>query len=269
MLFLSICYINPVRNRLTNELAVCGLNAVLALGEHHPEQINRFFLRKDRMTACSRICKYLADKQYPYKLCEDEELERLCKSNRHQGVVAMIGEPVIPGARDEDLDRWAAGMTGLVLHNIGNDHNMGAMIRAAAFFDAPLVVLGGEDDEPRLSTSAYRVAEGGMEQVSVRAVRNTAAFLRAASRRIVTIGAAPRARWRIRDLGLLVEDRRKALGLKGRPGIALVVGNEETGLPPAIQQECSVLARIPGAGNIESLNVAQAAALFLHECFEL
>jgi TrmH RNA methyltransferase len=143
------------------------------------------------------------------------------------------------------------------------------MIRAAAFFDACFVVLSGEDKEARLSTSAYRVAEGGMEHVKVRTVRSTAAFLRDASRRIVTIGAEPRARLRIRDLEGVVKDRGAALGIKGRPGIALVVGNEETGLPAAVKEQCSALARIPGTGNIESLNVAQAAALFLHEFFEL
>ncbi|MDR3249100.1 MAG: RNA methyltransferase [Treponema sp.] len=277
-----------MRNRLTQELAICGVNAVLALGTYHPDQINRLFLREDRLTAFSRICKYLAGKNYPYKLCDDEELERLCKSSHHQGVVAMITEPEVQGATEEDLDLWAAeAKVGLILHSVGNDHNLGAMIRSAAFFDAHFVVLSGEDQEAKLSTSAYRVAEGGMEHVNIRGVQHTAAFLRAASKRIVTIGADPRARWRIRDLETIVEDRAAALAKRGggrqaqpdqdnaaqatyrRPGIALVVGNEETGLPPEVKELCSALVRIPGTGNIESLNVAQAATLFLHEVFEL
>jgi TrmH RNA methyltransferase len=257
-----------VRNRLTRELAVCGVNAVLALGEYHPEKINRFFLREDRLGTFSRICKYLAEKKYPYKICGDEELERLCQSNRHQGVVAMIAEPEVAGATEADLERWASGLTGLVLYAIGNDHNVGAIIRSAAFFDARFIVLGGEE-EPRLSTSAYRVAEGGMEHVEVRSVRNTAAFLRAASKRIVTIGTDPRARRRIRDLGSIIEDRSAALGSGRRPGIVLVLGNEETGLPAEVKEQCSALVRVPGVGNVESLNVAQTATLFLHEFFEL
>ncbi|MDR3247860.1 MAG: RNA methyltransferase, partial [Treponema sp.] len=148
---------------------------------------------------------------------------------------------------------------------------------SAAFFDAHFVVISGEDKEARLTTSAYRVAEGGMEHVAVRGVRSTAAFLRDASKRIITIGAEPRARWRIRDLATIVEDRAAALAKRSgqgkapyrRPGIALVVGNEETGLPPEVKDLCSALVRIPGTGNIESLNVAQAATLFLHEVFEL
>jgi TrmH RNA methyltransferase len=258
-----------VRNRLTNELAVCGVNAALALGEFHPESINRLFLREDRLKIFFKLCKYLAEKKYPYKICDDDELERLCKSNRHQGVVAMIEEPALPGATEADLELWAEGKTGIVLHSVGNDHNLGAIVRAAAFFEAHFVILSGEDQEARLSTSAYRVAEGGMEHVVFRKVRNTAAFLRAASARIVTVGADPRARRRIRDLGGIIENRSAALNLQRRPGLALVVGNEETGLPAEIKEQCSVLARIPGTGTIESLNVAQAAALFLHEFFEL
>jgi TrmH RNA methyltransferase len=254
-----------VRNRLTNELAVCGVNAALALGEFHPESINRLFLREDRLKIFFKVCKYLAEKKYPYKICDDDELERLCKSNRHQGVVAMIEEPAVPGAAEADLELWAQGKTGIVLHSVGNDHNLGAIVRAAAFFEAHFVILGGEDQEARLSTSAYRVAEGGMEHVVFRKVRSTADFLRAASERIVTVGADPRARRRIRDLGAVIENHAPA----GRPGLALVVGNEETGLPAEIKERCSFLARIPGTGNIESLNVAQAAALFLHEFFEL
>jgi TrmH RNA methyltransferase len=257
-----------MRNKLTDELAVCGVNAVIALGKHHPENINRFFLREDRLPAFTGVCKQLAERKRPYKICADEELERICKSNRHQGVVAMMKAPAIPPMGREDLELWAReGKTGLVLHSVGNDHNLGAMARSAAFFDARFVVLSEGDGEARLSTGAYRVAEGGMEHLEFRRVRDTAAFLRDASALIVTIGAEPRARWRVGDLETIIRDKGPAPG--GRPGVALVFGNEETGLPPEVKNQCSALVRIPGAGNVESLNVAQAATLFLHRLYEL
>jgi TrmH RNA methyltransferase len=273
-----------MRNRLTDELAVCGFNAVLALGDRHPEKIRRLFLREDRLPPFTRVCKNLAEWKRPYKICGDEELERICKSPRHQGVAAMIETPEPAGLAEEDLYRWAAaGTAGLVLHDVGNDHNLGAMVRAAAFFDCPLIILSEGDREARLSTSAYRVAEGGMEYVEFRRVRNAAAFIKAASRYIITIGTDPRARLRIRDIGGLIQDRGKLLKVPpaagdsapaaqragSRPGIALVLGNEETGLPREIKENCSALIRIPGTGHIESLNVAQAAALFLHEIYDL
>jgi TrmH RNA methyltransferase len=262
-------------NKLTEELAVCGFNAVAALGEYHPETINRLFIREDRFYSFTAVCKGLAERKRPYKVCGDEELERICKSSRHQGVVAMIEQPVVEGLTLDDLDFWAAeGKIGLVLHSVGNDHNFGAMVRSAAFFGAHFVVLSDTDSEARLTTAAYRVAEGGMEHVVVKSVHDTAAFLKAASKKIFTIGTDARARWRVSDLPMLVEEKAQKLGDAGRPGsslpgFALVIGNEETGLPPQVKDRCLSIVRIPGTGNMESLNAAQAATVFLHGIYEL
>jgi TrmH RNA methyltransferase len=260
-----------MRNKLTSELAVCGFNTAAALGELHPEKINRLFLREDRLKQFNKVCKNLAERKRPYKICDDEELERICKSIHHQGIVAMIEEPVVEDAGQEDIEKWAAeGMTGLILHSVGNDHNLGAMVRSAAFFDVHYVVISEADEEARLTTSAYRVAEGGMEYVTFRKVRDTAAFLKALAPRIITLGAAPRTRLRLRDMDAIIREKaadRARTGPAG-PGIAIVVGNEETGLPRKVEEQCTALIRIPGTGNIESLNVAQAATLFLHELYE-
>ncbi|MCL2410800.1 MAG: RNA methyltransferase [Treponema sp.] len=283
-----------MRNKLTDELAVCGMNAVLAIGEYNPETINRLFLREDRLQSFTGVCKQLAERKRPYKICEDDELERICKSIRHQGVVAMIEEPVIEYLTMEDLDLWAAeGKAGIILHDIGNDHNLGAIARAAAFFDVSFIILNEKgiictddhrDDykqELRLTTSAYRIAEGGFEHLTVRKISNTAAFLKDASKKLVTIGTDTMARRRISDLKNVVKSSRLAAasssvaaddqtdGKAKRPGIALVLGNEERGLPENVKEQCSCLLRIPGTGNIQSLNVSQAAALFLHTIFEV
>ncbi|MDR0443518.1 MAG: RNA methyltransferase [Treponema sp.] len=254
-----------MRNKLTDELAVCGMNAVLAAAEYHPQTINRLFLREDRLPSFTGICKQLAERKRPYKLCEDEELERVCKSVHHQGVVAMIEEPVVEPLTKEDLELWAIEKkTGLVLHSVGNDHNLGAIARAAAFFDAHFVVLNEKDNEARLTTSAYRIAEGAFEHLTVRKITNTAAFLKDATKRLTVIGTDTKARRRISDISSIVKGEKLR-----KTGVALVLGNEETGLPQNVKDQCSCLLRIPGTGNIESLNVSQAAALFLHAIFEL
>ena len=246
---------------------MCGLNAVIAAAEYHPEQINRLFLREDRLMSFTKICKNLAERKRPYKICEDEELERICKSIHHQGAVAMIHIPDVEALSREDLEEWAADAnTGVVLHSVGNDHNLGAVIRSAAFFDVKYVIISESDSEARLTTSSYRVAEGGIEHVVIKSVRNTRAFLRDASRFLLTIGTDIRARQRIGDLPRIVEERQKD---GRRPGIALVFGNEEIGLPDDVKEACAVLARVPGTGLMESLNLAQAATLFMQKVYEL
>ena len=258
-----------MRNKLTDELAVCGLNTVTAIAEYHPERINRLFLREDRLKSITTLCKALAERKRPYKICENEELEKICKTNHHQGLVAMIFQPVLEPLTREDLEEWSQeGKAGLLLHSVGNDYNLGAIIRSAAFFDFKYIVISEGDTEAKISTTAYRVAEGGMEHVEIRSVRNTAAFLREASRQMLTIGTDTRARQRIGDLPRIAADRQKE-NHGHRPGIAIVLGNEETGLPDAVKTACTILARIPGTGLMESLNVAQAATLFMQKVYEL
>ncbi|MDR0539875.1 MAG: RNA methyltransferase [Spirochaetaceae bacterium] len=257
-----------MKNTLLDELAICGLNAVKAAAEVHPDVINRLFLREDRMPLFAGICKQLAARKRPYKITGDEELEKICKTHHHQGVVAMlVRSPIVP-LTQSDLDMWAEeSKTGVILHDVGNDHNVGAIVRSCAFFDAHFIVLPERDREAALTTSAYRVAEGGMEYVHIRSVYRTEAFLRDASQKILIVGTAPRARRRIGDLRPLIAEKSAALGGK-RCGIGFVFGNELTGLPPAVEEACSVLVRIPGSGNIESLNVSHTASIFLREAFD-
>jgi TrmH RNA methyltransferase len=248
-------------NKLADELAICGLKAVMAAVERHPDSINRFFVREDRFDLFRTFCGQLAKRRRPYKFCDDEELLRICKDVHHQGVVALLSNPTVEPLTRDDLELWAnEAKTGVVLHSVGNDMNMGAIVRAAAFFGVHFVVISELDTDARLSTSAYRAAEGGMEYVVIRSVKRTAAFLRDASRSLFTIGADTRARMRIGDLPGL---------MKGGGGIALVMGNEEAGLPEDVKHSCSALVRIPGTGNMESLNVSQSAALFLNALYNL
>jgi len=256
-----------MRNKLTDELAVCGLKAAQAHAEHNPQTINRLFLREDRFKMFTGVCKTLAERKRPYKICDNEELERLSKSVHHQGVVMMIEAPVIEPLTVEDLDFWERERkTGLILHEVGNDHNLGAIARAAAFFDVHFIVVNDNDNEARLTTSAYRIAEGGLEFVTVRKISNTSAFLKDAVKKIIVIGTDIRARRRVGDLAAIVKERVEGFG---RPGIALVLGNEETGLPQNVKDKCTCLLRVPGTGYIESLNVSQAASVFLREIYDL
>ncbi|MDR1363227.1 MAG: RNA methyltransferase [Spirochaetaceae bacterium] len=253
-----------MHNKLVNELAICGLNTVKAAAQYNPQKINRLFLREDRLPLFKDICGQLAQRKRPYKICDDDELLRVCKDLHHQGIVAMIEDAVIEPLNRDDLELWAnEAKIGIVLHSIGNDMNIGAIARAAAFFDVHFIVISELQEDaqlsPRLSTAAYRAAEGGMEHITARSVKKTASFLRDASKRLLTIGTDPRARLRVGDLPLLMKERAS--------GVALVLGNEETGLPEEVKARCSSLLRIPGSGNMESLNVAQSAAIFLNTIY--
>lgn len=246
-----------MKNKQHKELAVCGFEAVRALAQHNPEQIQRLFFTQERASYFGAVCKKLAEQRKIYRCVESQaDLERLSQSVHHQGVVAMIEAPTTLILDLQQLRTWQAKHERvLVLDRVGNANNLGAIVRSAAFFGIKNIVISAEDTQAQITTSSYRVAEGGME--------------------FVAIWQAPSATWLVKESkGLLQRigaDHRACTSLSELPqkiskdqGFLLFMGNEEFGLSEEVKNSCDLLVKIPGSGALESLNVAQAASLFLY-----
>lgn len=247
--------------KFLKELAVCGFEAVVALAKYHPEKISRLFFAENRVKQFGQVCKYLAENKKLYRIVEDAELEKLADSVHHQGVVAMIFEPVIPRLEYEQIEEWKNEHTKiLVLDEVGNANNLGAIIRSAAFFGIETIILTEEDKQATITTSTYRVAQGGMEFVNLFKVSSTAWFLCQCRGKITCIGTDLLAHHILSDMPRLVEPSEAC---------AIVLGNEEHGISSETKKLCTHLIKIAGAGNIESLNVAQAATLFCNALKEI
>lgn len=244
--------------RYRDELPVCGFEAVRAMAQRHPEKINRLFFAQDKVKYFGNVCKMLAEKHRIYRVVEDEgELQKLGGSVHHQGVVAMIDIPEIPLLGVETINRWAENRETVVLcDRVGNAQNFGAIIRSAAFFGATNIVISAEDGQAGITTSAYRVAQGGMEYVDIYKVSTAAWALARAEGKMLRVAAHQHGRVFVSDLPDITR--------KHEEGVMAVLGNEETGISPETKKNCDYLVRIPGSGAIESLNVAQAAAVFIY-----
>lgn len=247
-----------MKNKQHRELAVCGLEAVRALAEHHPEKIQRLFFSENRSHFFGPTCKMLAASRKVYRAVESHaELEKLSQSVHHQGVVAMITEPEIFLLDQETISLFIEQKEKvLVLDRVGNSNNLGAIIRSAAFFGINRIIISDDDEQARITTSSYRVAQGGMEFVDIRRVPSAAWIIEAVAGKMTRIGADHRAEHCLSDI--------KQFAPKDS-GLLIVLGNEETGLSAQVKVACDHLVRIPGTGQIESLNVAQASTLFLYE----
>jgi len=250
-------YHESVKNKQKEELAVCGLATVRALLVRHPESIRRFFFREALLPEFRPHLRAFAERRALYRIVPEDELERLAGTVHHQGAVVMIEAPVIPDLDARTAARWASdGKRVLVLDGLGNDHNLGAIVRSAAFFGIDSIVLAGPETANLITTSAYRVAEGGMEWVSLYRVPDALALTGKTEPALLLLGADHRGKETIRAALSSVP--------AGKP-LALALGNEETGLSPAPRAACSKLVRIPGTGDLESRNVAQSAAVLLYE----
>jgi TrmH RNA methyltransferase len=239
------------------EFKVSGLRAVTALFNARPDRIQRLFLVREMARDAQRITETLARARKPFRQVDAAELQRIASTLHHGGIVATIDPPVVqvPGAAD--IQAWASAKAPvLILDGVSNPHNFGAILRTAAFLGIAHVVLSERKEQALPSEAAYRVAEGGMEHVTLYRPASLAVFCRNLSTRYRVIGASPRGQ----ALGRLGKDPH------GRPP-ALVLGNEETGLDPVVARACDGLVAIAGSGAVESLNVSVAGGILMHALF--
>lgn len=256
-----------MKNKRNNELAICGFEAVKALEKNNADAIRRLYFTEDRAPLFGGLCKALAKKRIPYNQVEAADLEKLCGSVHHQGVVAFIDQPAIERLSKADVDGWVErGENALLLDRIGNANNLGAIIRSAAFFGVKNIVIPLDEAAATVTTSTYRVAKGGMERVKVWTVQSMTRLLQDVKGRMVRFGTDVRCSTPITRMNGLRTGGTTADGAAKMLPAIVVLGNEEHGISDEIRENCDHLVIIPSpADDIESLNVAQAAAIILYE----
>lgn len=238
----------------TKEVSICGLSAVRSRFETAPQTIKRLFFTQEIAPQIGDICQALAQARLAYRCVPEEDLERISGSIHHGGIVAVVERPPFRPPELDEAREWARrGETLLVLDCIGNPHNLGAIIRTAAFFGVTKLVLAEHPMAALPTDSTYRVAAGGLDHMDIYVVRYMTAFLHDIRAFYEVIGAA-------------TEGGDPQVARSSPKPFAIVVGNEEEGLAPEVAAECDRLVTIPGCGRVESLNVAAAAAVLLWEC---
>src|SRR5688572_1574028 len=184
-------------------------------------------------------------------LADVADLGRLVPNDApHQGVVVEV-EPL------EEL--WLADLLAqaeersalLVLDQVTDPHNVGAILRSAAAFGA-LGIVTQDRHSPAEGGVIAKAASGALERVPWIRVVNLARALE----EIAEAGF-----WRIGLAGDAGTELKDALG---PPRVALVLGAEGPGLRSNTREHCDALARLPISDAVESLNVSNAAAIALY-----
>jgi 23S rRNA (guanosine2251-2'-O)-methyltransferase len=167
----------------------------------------------------------------------------------HQGV-ALLAAPLEDVALADFAP--APGAVLLMLDQVTDPQNVGAILRSAAAFGAAGVILQ-DRHAPRLSGALAKAAAGAVDALPVARVVNLSRALE----------ALEEAGWRAIGLAGAAE-RPLAEALDGGP-VILVLGSEGEGIRPLVAEHCDELAKIPMPGGFESLNVSAAAAVALYE----
>lgn len=170
----------------------------------------------------------------------------------HQGA-ALEAWPLKSRDLDEILAEPSEGRRiVLVLDQLSDPHNVGAILRTAAAFNVTAVVVQDRHAPPQ-SGALAKAASGALDMIPYVEVVNIARALDQ---------LAEQGFWRI----ALAGDGEQSLAEAVPPGdVALVLGSEGDGIRRLVREHCEASALIPISKTMESLNVSNAAAIALYE----
>jgi len=234
---------------------LCGVNPIIEKLKTTPAQITEIILMQGPQRATLHGIEFEGRRlgiKISYR--SPRVLDQLARGQKHQGVVAWV-EPysyrsfsdLEQGLRKSQGAYWV-----LVLDGITDPRNFGALLRTAEAVGIRDVMIP-KDRSVGVTPAVAKASAGAIHHMRIFRVANLRRAIAALKKQglwIVGLEATSR-----------VEFHRRNYPAR----IAVVLGSEGRGIRPLVQKECDFLVAIPMCGQISSLNVSVAGAVFLYE----
>ncbi len=247
----------PARSERSGTLWYYGVHPILAALANPKRRCLRLLLAREADRTVGQRLRTLAGRRpdcpAPQQV-EREVIDRLLPRGAvHQGVAAEL--EALPELDLDELCRRLEGVAQgrvVVLDQVTDPHNVGAVLRSAAAFGAAAVVLP-ERHAPGATGALAKAAAGAVEKVPLIRVVNLARALESLKRAgFWCVGFDADATTALPEADLTGK-------------VAIILGAEGEGLRRLTRENCDLLVRIPIAKGMESLNVSNAAAIALYE----
>lgn len=228
---------------------VVGLAAVHAVMQVRPRDVLTIAHARSVRRELRDLLREAARLRIAYREVDDAELERIADTVHHEGV-CLLARP----RREASVDELARAVSDhgllLALDRVENPHNVGALLRSAAYFGVRGLLLVSPR-ERAVTPAAARVSEGGAEYVPTCAVEEL---------------AEPLAYLRSQGLALIAADAHRGQSVtefRFPTRAVLMLGSERHGIGAEVDRLATHRIHIPGSGQVESLNVSVAAGILL------
>ncbi|OYW13794.1 MAG: 23S rRNA (guanosine(2251)-2'-O)-methyltransferase RlmB [Rhodospirillales bacterium 12-54-5] len=188
------------------------------------------------------------------EMMDGKTLDGLLGANAvHQSIGAYV-EPLQAFVLEDIIHTAKPRGPLVVLDQVSDPHNVGAILRTAAAFDAVGVLMPKDHSAPETAVMA-KAASGALDLVPRIVVTNLATAMR----------ELKEAGWWI--TGLSGDAKQSLADIKFGDKTVLILGAEGSGMRRLTAELCDELARLPISPNMESLNVSNAAAIALYHCY--
>lgn len=235
------------------EFTIEGRNAVIEAFRAGKPIDKIFILDGCQDGPVSTIKREAKKKDVMIKYVTKERLDQISETGKHQGVIAYSAayeyaelEDIFDKAREKGEDPFV-----IILDNIEDPHNLGAIIRTANLAGAHGVIIP-KNRAVGLTATVARTSAGALNFTPVVKVTNISKTIQELKDRGLWFVCA--------DMG---GTQMYKLNLKGP--IGLVIGNEGDGVSRLVRENCDMIASIPMKGDIDSLNASVAAGVLAYE----
>jgi 23S rRNA (guanosine2251-2'-O)-methyltransferase len=232
---------------------IFGFHAVTARIRHEASTVDEIYIdanRHDRRMG--ELIRAAKAANVRIIQADDQRLDAMVGSRRHQGVIAKAGEISLARNLDELLDAIEGPPLLLLLDGVTDPHNLGACLRVADGAGAH-AVIAPKDRAVGLNATAAKVASGAAESVPYITVTNLARTMRELQERDIWLTGT-------------TEDAESSIyEVDFTGGSALVMGSEGEGLRRLTRENCDRLVHLPMLGSVDSLNVSVASGVCLYE----
>ena len=234
-------------------LLLFGLHAVEAALNNPDRKISRLVATEN---AARKLAAAIAARGIVVETVASRQFDRLLPAETvHQGI-CITTEPLKEPTLDALAEAAHDGGPLVILDQVTDPHNVGAVLRSSAVFGASGLIMTRRHSPPLNGTLA-KSASGALELIPVAVVQNLAKTLEALKASGLTV------------LGLAGEANTAIETENFKGPTALVFGAEGKGLRALTRDTCDRLVRISARGDLASLNVSNAAAVALHVAAQL
>ena len=213
------------------------------------KKVNIVYLKEGFSDA--KILSIIQSNRTNVRYVSDRELTRLVSSENHQGIVAEVHE-FFYASLDEIIHRANKSESPLILilDEITDPHNFGAIIRSADAFKVDGIIIK-DRNQVEVNSTVYKVSTGAIEHVKIAKVSN----LSNAIKELKQNGL-----WFYSAAGEAADDYNKQ-NYSGKN--VIIVGNEGKGISKLVRENSDFIIKIPMMGKVNSLNVSVATGILL------
>ena len=240
---------------MSKSIHIYGFHSIEAQLNSNPECILNVFVQTGRSDSrMSEMTSFLNTQKINFSKIDKNKLDRLTRGEPHQGIVAEVILPQLPGHETliEFVTKLSSNPLILMLDSIQDPRNLGACLRCANAAGVDCVVVNKDGSAP-INAVVHKTSSGAINQLQIFQVTNLVRTIKALKdKQLWVLGLDGRASTSIYDVNLI-------------DSTVIVMGAEGKGLRQLIKKTCDQLVTIPMIGNVESLNVSVATGIALFE----